>query len=285
MEQAVDKRRSSTTGQPKSLQARPLLKHAALLAALLVCCSCRREGGATLNIVGSTSIQPFAELLNEEYSRQYPDRRVDVQGGGSTAGLQAVTNGLANIGMRSRFLKPYEADHFTPVTIARDGLVIVVHPSNPVTGLSLEQLRGLFAGRITNWKEVGGRDGPVRLITREEGSGTRESFVNLVMGKERISRRALTQESNGAVKELVRGDSAAVGYMSLGLVGYELRALCIDGAEPTSQNVVAGKYRLARPFLFITNGIPSPDAQSFIAFVLSDTGQHVLEAEGLVRAQ
>lgn len=210
---------------------------------------------------------------------------VDVQGGGSTAGLQAVANGLAHIGMCSRSLTEDERKEFVPIVIARDGLAIVVHPSNPVTQLTLEQLRDLFSGRIRNWRDAGGKDGPVRPITREEGSGTRESFVTLVMGKARISRSALTQESNGAVKELVRGDPAAIGYMSLGLVGDEIKALPIEGASPTAENVLARQYRLARPFLFVTKGKPRPEAQKFVDFVLSPEGQRMLESEGLIRAQ
>ena len=125
----------------------------------------------------------------------------------------------------------------------------------------------------------------MRPITREEGSGTRDSFVHLVMGKERISRRALTQESNGAVKELVKGDKAAVGYMSLGMVGSELKTVRVDGVEPTAANVLAGVYHLARPFLFITQGEIRPEARRFFDYVLSEEGQEALEREGLVRNQ
>lgn len=251
----------------------------------LFCPGCRRENGRTLNVVGSTSIQPFAELLGQDYNKKHTDQTVDVQGGGSTAGLLAVATNLAHIGMCSRSLKDDERGQYTPVIIARDGLAIVVNPNNPVKELNREQLRGLFSGSIRNWKEVGGNDGPVRPITREEGSGTRESFVNLVMGKTRISRAALTQESNGAVKELVRGDRAAIGYMSLGLVGTEIKALSVDGEKPDAANVLAGKYKLVRPFLFVTKGTPTPEARLFIDFVLSGEGQKALESEGLIRAQ
>ena len=169
---------------------------------------------------------------------------------------------------------------------AHHRLAVLVALLGGVLGeLSLEQLRSIFSGRTTNWKEVGGNDCPVRPITREEGSGTRESFVHLVMGKERISRRALTQESNGAVKELVKGDRAAIGYMSLGLVGSELKALRVEGAEPTARNVLNGTYGLARPFLFVHRGELSARARGFIDFALSDEGQHLLEMEGLVRAR
>lgn len=255
------------------------------VAVLLLTLGCTGGQTRVASVVGSTSVQPFAELLAEEYAAKNPLETVDIQGGGSTAGLQAVATGLADIGMCSRLLSPEEAGEFTATVIARDGLAIVVNPTNPVSNLTTPQLRGLFNGNIQNWKAVGGQDGAVRPITREEGSGTRESFVHLVMDKDRISRRALTQESNGAVKELVKGDPAAIGYMSLGLLGQELKAVQVDGVAPTSDNVLAGTYLLARPFLFVIRGSIRPEAQRFLDYVLSPESQKTLETEGLVRAQ
>lgn len=261
-----------------------------LVPAVAVFCAlffagCGKGGERPVNVVGSTSIQPFAELLAQDYGNKNSGRQVEVQGGGSTAGLQAVDSGLADIGMCSRSLNDEEAQKYVSVTIARDGLAIVVNPSNPVSGLTMDQLRGLFSGKITNWKEVGGNDQAVRLITREEGSGTRESFMHLVMGKDLIASGAMTQESNGAVRELVKGDPAAIGYMSLGLVGKEVKGLPIDGIAPTHSEALAGKYTLVRPFLFVTKGAPGPAAQAFIDYVLSPEGQGALEKEGLIRAK
>jgi phosphate transport system substrate-binding protein len=237
-----------------------------------------------VDVLGSTSIQPFAEVLAEEFNPNHPGTVVEIQGGGSTAGLQAVANGIAEIGMCSRSLSEEETD-FATVLIARDGLAVVVHPSNPVNGLTRDQVRRLFSGEVTSWAHVGGDGREVRLITREEGSGTREAFAKLVMGKERISRKALTQESNGAVKELVRNDPSGIGYMSLGLVGSELKILTIDGARATVENVSAGSYPLVRPFLFVTKGPVGAKAQSFIDFCLSEEGQSALRREGLVGAK
>jgi phosphate transport system substrate-binding protein len=255
-----------------------------LLLPLFTGCRNGEREGRALNVVGSTSIQPFAELLAQEYMKKYPDRHVEVQGGGSTAGLQAAGDGLADIGMCSRNLKDDELKIFTPVQIARDGLAIVINLNNPVNGLTMDQLRDLFTGAITNWDKVGGSHEDVWMITREEGSGTRESFVKLVMGDAKISRKALTQESNGAVKELVKGDIAAIGYMSLGLVGTDLKPLPIDGISPTRDDVVNGSYKLVRPFLFVTKGAPSVEAQHYIDYVLSEEGQAILEREGLVKS-
>ena len=224
-------------------------------------------------------------MLAERYGKDHPGEFVEVQGGGSTAGLQAAESGLVNIGMCSRSLTAKEALIFTSILIARDGLALVGNRENPVVKLSVEQVRALFSGRVTNWNEVGGQKGPIRPITREEGSGTRESFVRLVMGNERIAGRALTQESNGAVKELVKGDPAAIGYMSLGLVGKDLKAVAMDGIQPTVENVLAGRYSLVRPLLFVTKGTANAAAQKFIDYVLSSQGQSLLASEGLVSLQ
>jgi len=257
------------------------------LAALVALLFADWSGGkaAAVNVIGSTSIQPFAEMLAQEYNRTHPDAPVDVQGGGSTAGIQAVREGVADIGMCSRLLRPDEVQLFTPTVIARDGLAIVVHPSNPLRGLRRDQIRQLFDGELVNWKQVGGDDRSVRLITREEGSGTREAFQKLIMGHDRITRSALTQESNGAVKELVCSDPAAIGYMSLGLVGKELKILDVDGVPGTYENVIVGKYPLVRPFLFVVKGQARPATREFLDFLLSADAQRMLVHEGLVPAQ
>ena len=138
------------------------------IALLVFATGCGDTQARAVNVVGSTSIQPFAELLAQEYDARHPGETVEVQGGGSTAGLQTVTNGLADIGMCSRGLTPEESQQFQATVIARDGLAIVINRKNPVDSLTTAQLRELFSGTITNWSAVGGHDGPVRPITREE---------------------------------------------------------------------------------------------------------------------
>ncbi len=286
----------------------------ALVAAGALTAGCSRKA-AGVKVMGSTSIQPFAEMLAEEYNSRNA-LHVEVDGGGSTAGLQGVESGIAHIGMCSRSLKSDE--HFTPVVIALDGVAVIVHPENPVTKLTRKQVRDLFAGKITNWSEVGGANLPVHLITREEGSGTREAFTQLVMEQEstakikklnsgykqpatmpvavkaeieeiirsrpQISMYSVTEPSNGSVKALVEKDKAGVGYMSLGQVDAAVKALEIDGIVPTNQTVTNGKYPLVRPFLFVLKGQASDEAQKFIDFVLSPPGQQMLQREGLVPA-
>jgi phosphate transport system substrate-binding protein len=262
-----------------------ILKLSFILCLVFCFAGCKQSGSRPVNVIGSTSIEPFAELLAEDFEKINPAESIDIQGGGSTAGIQAIEQGIADIGMCSRTLKDEEAAICTPVEIARDGLAVIVHKSNPVNNLTCEQIRRMFSGEIQNWKELGGNDTPVRLIMREEGSGTREAFIKLVMGKTPVSRKAIVQESNGSVKELVKYDPAAVGYMSLGLVGTELKAVNVDGIEPSAAQVSSGKYKLSRPFLFImkTGAAPRQEARDFIDFVLSEQGQKILESEGLVR--
>src|SRR4030043_1296706 len=150
---------------------------------------CQRSK-AGITVAGSTSVEPFAELLAEEYMIRHPRSHIYVQGGGSSAGIEAVRSGAAHIGMSSRSLIGGEKSLYT-VTIARDAIAIVVHPKNPVIDLPLVKAREVFTGRIKNWKELGGADRTITLVTREEGAGTREAFQKLVMGKEEIALEAL----------------------------------------------------------------------------------------------
>jgi phosphate transport system substrate-binding protein len=255
----------------------------ALLGTVLLLAACSNKNVDTVNIVGSSSVQPFVELLAEEYLKKYPEENVEVQGGGSTAGLQAVVNRLADIGMSSRLLTQEESMAFESTVIALDGLAVVVNPANPVSKVTSSQLRDIFSGTIGNWKDLGGEDRPIRPISREEGSGSRDNFGALVMEELSISRRALTQESNGAVRELVKGDRSAIGYISLSMVSHELKALLVDGEAPTLENIQQGLYTLTRPFLFVTQGEPAPSTKRFFEYCLSAEGQEVLEKEGLVR--
>lgn len=241
---------------------------------------CQRSK-AGITIAGSTSVEPFAELLAEEYMILHPKSHIYVQGGGSTAGIEAAIIRAASIGMSSRSLIGDERNLYA-VTIAQDAIAIIVHPTNPIEDLSLDQIREVFSGKIGNWKELGGRNHSIDVVTREEGSGTRESFQKFVMGKEDISLGALVQDSNGAVRQVIANDSSAIGYISLGLVNDQVKALRISGVEPSLRNVHNGKYKLVRPFLFVFNGEPVGEAKSFLEFVLSRQAQKLLLKEGLV---
>jgi phosphate transport system substrate-binding protein len=253
-----------------------------LLLYLVPLCTlgCQRAK-AGITVAGSTSVEPFAELLAEEYMSRHPGSHIYVQGGGSTAGIEALTTHAANIGMSSRSLLPEEKDLYA-VTIARDAIAIIVNPENPIGGLSLEQVRQVFSGKVKNWKELGRPDHPIVLVNREEGSGTRESFQKFVMRKEDISLDSLVQDSNGAIRQVVSNDPNAIGYISLGLVNEKVKAMKISGVEPNVANIESGRYTLVRPFLFVFNGEPTGEAKSFLQFVLSPPAQELLSKEGLV---
>ncbi len=241
---------------------------------------CQRSK-AGITVAGSTSVEPFAELLAEEYMSHHPQSHIYVQGGGSTAGIEAAISGAANIGMSSRNLIGDEKK-LHAVIIAKDAIAIIVNPKNPIQDLSLEQIRLVFSGKIRNWKELGGPFHPIVLVTREEGSGTRESFQKFVMGKEDINLEALVQDSNGAVRQVVASNPNAIGYISLGLVNDQVRAVKISGVEPNLADIDSGKYTLVRPFLFVFKEEPMGEAKSFLQFVLSPLAQKLLSKEGLV---
>ncbi len=256
-----------------------------LLFLLLALLGCRPDSDNAATIVGSTSIQPFVEKLAEEYMSLHPRAKINVQGGGSTAGIIAVQGRVCQIGMSSRPLKPEETG-INSIQIAHDAIAIIVHPENRVAGLSLEQIRDIFAGRIRNWSDLGGADALIVVVTREEGSGTRGAFSELVMAKQDISEQALVQDSNGAVREIVARDQNAMGYISFGLLDPRVKALTIDGTAPTHDNIMAGRYQLKRPFLILLR----PDAQcaladSFVGYILSPRGQASLAQEGLIPIQ
>jgi len=234
-----------------------------------------------LVVAGSTSVQPFADHWAERYMHEHPDRVVNVQGGGSSAGIQAARERAADIGMSSRELRPEEKD-LLEVVVAWDGLAVIIHPQNKIEELSLDQVRNIFVGNITSWAPVGGPGRHITVVTREEGSGTRGAFQEMVMKTDRISRGAIVQDSNGTVREIVASDPQSVGYISLGLVNDKVKAIRIDGVEPSFENIEQKKYRLIRPFLFVTNGPPSAAARDFISFVLSRSTQEVVRQDGLI---
>jgi phosphate transport system substrate-binding protein len=258
--------------------------------------ACRSTSKTAISIAGSTSVEPFAERLAELYiarnraaSPKLPGAHaveVNVQGGGSSAGIRAVQNGICQIGMSSRELTPEEKG-LTEIPIALDGIVIIVNHENPLRDLTIEQARDIFAGRVTKWRQIGGSAGRITVISREDGSGTRASFEEKVMREAGspvpVSADALVQDSNGAVREVVAGDPAAIGYISFGLVDDRVQALTLNGVAPGDSTIRDQTYPVVRRFLFLTNREPSGRAKQFIDYVLSPEGQQVLVQEGLVQ--
>ena len=238
----------------------------------------------TLTIAGSTSVQPFSDVLAEKFMEKNKNVQVNVQGGGSSQGIEAATSGAAAIGSSSRAVKDEEKTkgNLVDTTIALDGIAIVVHPANTVENLKTEDIRNIYLGNIKNWKEVGGPDALITVVSREEGSGTREAFTSLVMDKKDILKTAIIQNATGAVRTTVVGDKNAIGYVSLASLNESVKALDIDGAAATDANVKAGTYKLQRPFVYVTKEAPAGLAKAFIDFVLSAEGQKIITDEGAI---
>lgn len=259
------------------------------VALLLICASCGKKSPSqevyrrhAVTAAGSTSVMPFTEKLAEHFMVEHPNFIINVQAGGSTAGIQACINGTVDIGMSSRELKPEEKKHLNEIVICYDGIAIIVHPENPVTALTLAQIRDIFRGSITNWKKLGWIDRHIDAVTREEGSGTRSAFEELVMHGAEIDDGIMVQDSNGSVKEVVATDPYAIGYVSLGMVDTRVVAVMVDYVRPSTDTIISKRYKIVRPFLYLVKGTPSGPAQQFITYVLSGEGQKILQREGLI---
>lgn len=243
------------------------------------------SGSSKVEIVGSTSVQPVAEKLVEKYKETHPDAQINVQGGGSSVGIKSAQDGTADIGTSSKALKKNESQGLTQIPLGQDGIVIAVNTKNSVDGVTSEQLKDIFSGKITNWKEVGGSDGKINVIRREDGSGTLDAFESIVMGKDtKIKSDAVVQSSTEAVKQSVKTDENAIGFVSYAHMSSDVKALKIDGVSPSDDTIADGSYKLQRPFLFLVKGTPNQATQDFLNFVNSREGQKVLKDEKIVQA-
>ncbi len=237
-----------------------------------------------LRIAGSTSLQPLMEDLTTAYTKQREYVTFDVQGGGSRLGLTLARENQIDIGTASR--KPTAEDERESETgtkrlwwtaIAQDGIALVVHPQNVVGGLTLPQARDIFFGRILDWEEIGGTPGEIVVVSREDGSGTREVFEQMVMGEKRVTLTAIVMPSSEAVIEYIAGHPTAIGYVSMGYLSPQVKAVTIEGASPTPKDVRSGVYPLTRPLYLLTGQEPAGEVKTFIEFALSPAGQAVVE--------
>jgi phosphate transport system substrate-binding protein len=237
-----------------------------------------------VTLAGSTAFQPFAEKLADEYNALHPEVNVTVQGGGSAVGISATLNGAAQIGMADLVELPPDAAALEAVVVARDGIAVAVNPANKLADLSLAQIRDIYAGKVRNWKELGGSDAPITVVSRESGSGTRSSFET-ILGKFDLSLDAIIQDSNGTVRETVANDAQAIGYLSYGLLNEKIKALTVGGQACSTELIMAGAYPLVRPIYLLTLGKASGASKAFIDYVLSPEGQASIAADGLLPAK
>ncbi len=258
---------------------------------LLICslffvgCGGQSSGELSISVVGSTSVAPLAEYEAENFLRVNKEIEIAVQSVGSSAGIKAAMDGTADIGMSSRNLKDEEKEGLKEFVVALDGIAVVVHPTNKIKDISKEQLLAIFQGKIRNWKEIGGKDAPIVVISREEGSGTRGAFEEMT-GLEiekndkkytNLYSRAIITDGNGSVKQNVALKENGIGYISVGSVDDSVKSIAIDGILPTDENIKDGEYLISRPFILLTKGNPSPEAQIFIDYVLSPEGQQIVK--------
>lgn len=239
----------------------------------------------SISMVGSTSMEKLANALSEAFMEEYPDVTVTAEFVGSGAGIEAVTNGTADIGNSSRSLKDEEkAAGVVENIVAIDGIAVCVDPANEVADLTKEQLTNIYNGTITNWKEVGGADEPIIVIGREAGSGTRGAFEELVDLQD-ACKYANELDSTGAVIAKVASTPGAIGYASLDALDDSVKALSLEGVEATAENIKAGNYFLSRPFVMAIKGEVSEQndlVQAWFDFVLGDEGQQVASEVGLI---
>jgi phosphate transport system substrate-binding protein len=245
----------------------------------------------SISLKGSDTVLPLAQAEAEEFMLENPDKSVTVTGGGSGVGITALIDGEVDIAAASREIKAEEieaaqSNGITPVetTIAYDGISVVVNPGNPVSELTFDQLRGIYNGSISNWKDVGGEDRKIVVISRDSSSGTYEYFKEEVLQGDEYRPDALTQPATGGIVGEVSQNTNAIGYIGIAYLDQSVKALNLDGGNgpvvPSSENVLSGAYPLSRSLYFYTNGEPSGLTKEFVDFVLSETGQSLVTEVG-----
>jgi len=261
----------------------------ALVSTLFLAASVTTASAGRLVLKGSTTVLPIAQKISEAYMAAHPDVKISLSGGGSGNGIKAVIDQTADIGNSSRFIKGKEVKLATgkgvlpvPHRIALDCIVPVIHPDNPVDDLSLDQLKQIYLGKITNWKQVGGPDKKIVVISRDSSSGTFDAWKSLVMKKERVTPRALTQPSNGGLVTQVATTKGAIAYIALGYMNKEVKAVRVDGVKGSAETTLNGRYPISRPLFMFTNGWPKGETLDFINFILSKKGQALVEEAGSI---
>jgi len=242
--------------------------------AVLPACTGSSARSDEVTVTGSTTILPIAEVSAEMFREAHPDVKVLVSGVGSSAGIESVSTGSSDIGTSSRDLKPEEEDlGLIDTPIAYDAIAIIVNPDNPVDSLTTQQIKAIFQGKITRWSEVGGPDEPIHLVNRDEASGTREAFFKIIMDKESFDPAAAVLPGTGQVRAVVAEAPGAIGYISFGFLNDSVKAVAVDGVEPSVETVFSGDYPIQRTLHFFTKGAPAALSKEYIDYVLSPAVQ------------
>jgi phosphate transport system substrate-binding protein len=238
---------------------------------------------------GSTTVLPIGQATAEAFMKKTPGVNISISGGGSGNGIKALIDKTTQVAMSSREMKKEEIElaksrKVNPVEhkVAIDALTPVVHPSNPVTNLTIEQLSLIYQGKIRNWKEVGGKDLQIVVISRDTSSGTYESWQEKILHKEKVTPRAQLQASSGAVVQAISKNRYAIGYIGIGYVNKSVKALTVNGIVANDENAIKGTYPIARPLYYYTDGQPKGAVAEYIKFVTGPEGQKIVKREGFV---
>ncbi|MFA5362839.1 MAG: phosphate ABC transporter substrate-binding protein [Candidatus Omnitrophota bacterium] len=240
-------------------------------------------------IEGSTTVLPIAQKAAEVFMNNNPSADISVRGGGSGVGIASLIDGACDIGNSSRPIKDTELDKavtngrsLKATVVAMDGICVIVHPSNNVSALSREQINDIYTGAISNWRQLGGSDEKIVVISRDSSSGTFEAFGALVLNGAKARADALMQASNQAVASTVSRTPGGIGYVGLGYVTSSVKAVDVDGVTASKETVLTGKYPVGRPLFMYTNGAPKGLVKQFIDYIVSPEGQKLAEEEGFV---
>ncbi len=236
-----------------------------------------------LRIDGSTTVLPIAQKAAEVFMKKFPKTRVYVSGSGSGTGIKALIDGITDIATSSREAKDKEVDagkkkgiKLTGHKVALDGIVPIVHPSMKINDITMEQLRDIYNGKIKSWKEIGGPNRPISVVSRDTSSGTYEVWEKLVLNKDRVRADALLVASNGQAVQTVTQNKYAIGYIGIGYIDKSIKVLRVNGKIALKESVRDGSWPIARPLYMYTNGKPAGVIAKFIDFVLSSEGQKIV---------
>jgi phosphate transport system substrate-binding protein len=241
-------------------------------------------------ISGSTTVLPVMQKAGEAFMAANPGINLSISGGGSGNGIKALNEGLCQVAMSSRDIKASEIElavkngvKAVRTAIAVDALVPVAHAENPVKNLSAAQLRDIYAGRITNWKELGGQDGKIVVISRDTSSGTYETWEEIIMKQEKVMPSALLQASNGAVVQTVSQNRRAIGYIGFGYMNPALKKLNVNGIEATPQTALSKQWPIARELYVFTNGAPQGAVKKLMDYLVDpQKGQKAVAEVGYI---
>lgn len=283
----IDRQRSVASRQEVHMKRLLLTLGMALLGASVAVAapldSFKGQKG-TIDIAGGTAHIPVMKKAAQAIMSTNPDIRITVAGGGSGVGVQKVGEGLVQIGNTGRALKQKEIDRYGLVShpFAIDGVAIAVNPGNKVNSLSKAQLKDIFAGKITNWKELGGNDAAISLYVREDGSGTRETFEDRALDKGTSVQTANVVNSNGAMKTAIAQDPNAIGYVGIGHLDKSIQGVTIDGMIPSQENAAAGTYKITRLLYMNTKGEPTGLTALFVNYIFSEDGKRFTSESGYI---